>query len=33
LQVGMRLSFSLHPDPNGRAPWATNISVVSKAPA
>jgi hypothetical protein len=21
LQVGMRLAFSLHPDPNGRAPW------------
>ena len=27
LQVGMRLAFSLHPDPNGRAPWATNIEI------
>jgi cold shock CspA family protein len=27
LQVGMRLSFSLHPDANGRAPWATNIEI------
>jgi cold shock CspA family protein len=28
LQVGMRLSFSLHPDPDpSRAPWATNIEI------
>jgi cold shock CspA family protein len=27
LHVGMRLVFSLHPDPDGRAPWATNIEI------
>jgi len=33
LKIGMRLAFELWQDDNGRRPWATNISVVSKAPA
>jgi hypothetical protein len=27
LKLGVRLSFSLHLDQNGRAPWATNIEI------